>query len=898
MRGLEHNLRAWAAKELRYWEQATLEKISRQAHLTQDDLQELVQFFVEDAGLAPIPPNRPSLSPLQTIIAEPSQEPCRLNRIFNLRNVNALPEGQEIRFGPQLTLLFGNNGAGKSGYARALGSAGFARGERKVLPNACGVESKKGTKADIEISYSSGKRVVTWTEGNRCPELSGFYIFDGGSLTAHLTGSNPLSFTPGGLSLLTMLAEATDIVREKIRIMIERCEESHNFQAFFAGDSQAKNQLANLDAQTNLDALEGLARLTLEEKATSAALEREIAGLKLLDVSKQVEKRRQEIRDLGNLILALQRAQGELGEPTGAEVSNLISKQHSCREDVERSGVNQFEFQPFSQIGTDAWRQFVTAAKVLADSEGSRGSAYPRAGDPCLLCRQTLSDEAVHLIERLWAFLRSDAQAQLSRAETACATKARDLGRINLNYFASDSNVRRILDEELQVAIPALDAQVESCRERCREMREALRTNEVRLLPPLINFDLTDLRRLVAIRNDEVEELEKSDTEQRLAGAEKALRELEHRQMLGEHFPEIVAYVKRRRWAARAQQSLGTTRAITMKYNELFQELVTERYRRLFEETLKRFRRESRVTIETRGFKGETVRHVVLNPQSFRSGYSVDQILSEGEKRAVAIADFLTEAALDEHNSGIILDDPVTSFDDEWKKTLAGCLAELAKARQVVVFTHDLAFLYRIKERAEELNVDMVTHWIREEDGQPGFVYLDNSPVCERDFKAATKAKEYHSKAKDAPPEEQQALLQQGFGALRTSYEALIIFEIFCEVVGRFQERLSFGRLREVRVDPGLADKIIHRMETLSEYIDAHLHSDKFSSVKPSPAVLLEEISAFESIRKAQRDLRKTAEQPIPATKAEVALGESENRPKSAAESREVPIPANKPSTN
>jgi recombinational DNA repair ATPase RecF len=898
MRGLEKNLRSWAAKELRYWEQAALEKISRQDELTNNDIQELVQYFIEDAGLVSIPPDRPSLSLLESTIAEPEQVPCCLSRIFNLRNVNALPEGQEIRFGPQLTLVYGKNGAGKSGYARALGSAGFARGERKVLPNATGLESRKSTQADIEVSYSSGKKVITWTEGERCAELSGFYLFDGGSLTAHLTGSNPLSFTPGGLSLLTTLAELTDLVRENVRILIEKCEESHNFQAFFDGDSQVKNQLANLDAQTNVVALEKLAQLTPEEKTTSAALEREIAELKLLNITKQVEKRRQEIRDLGNLIQALQRAQVELGEPVVAEVTDLINKLRGCREAAERSGVNQFEFEPFSKIGTDAWRQFVTAAKALADSEGNRGAAYPRPGDPCLLCRQTLSAEAIDLIERLWAFLKSDAQAQLSRAESACATKARNLERINLNYFSPDSNARRILDEELQVAIPALDAQVESCQERCQEMQEALRTNEVRLLPPLINFDLTDLKRLVNIRHDEVEQLEKSDTGQRLAKAEKALRELKHRQILGERLSEIVAYVERRKWAAKAQQALGTTRAITMKYNELFQELVTERYRRLFEETLKRFRTESKVTIETRGSKGETVRHVVLNPKSFRTGFSVDQILSEGEKRAVAIADFLTEAALDRHNRGIILDDPVTSLDDEWKKTLAGCLAELGKARQVVVFTHDLSFLYRIKERAKELTVDAVTHWIREENGQPGFVYLDNSPVCEKDFRSTTKAREYYSKAKEAPPAEQQALLQQGFGALRTSYEALIIFEIFCEVVARFEERVSFGRLKDVRVDPSLLDEIIRRMETLSEYIDAHLHSDKFGSAKPSPTTLFDEINTFESIRRAQRDLKKPTDQPVPAGKAELARSEPENRPKSVVNTHEAPGPPAKPSAN
>jgi len=120
-------------------------------------------------------------------------------------------------------------------------------------------------------------------------------------------------------------------------------------------------------------------------------------------------------------------------------------------------------------------------------------------------------------------------------------------------------------------------------------------------------------------------------------------------------------------------------------------------------------------------------------------------------------------------------------------KNLGGCLAELGKARQVVVFTHDLSFLYRIKERAKELTVDAVTHWIREENGQPGFVYLDNSPVCEKDFRSrqrqgsiTVRQKKHHCRATGS--------LATGVGALRTSYEALIIFEIFCEVVARFEE--------------------------------------------------------------------------------------------------------------
>jgi hypothetical protein len=43
----------------------------------------------------------------------------------------------------------------------------------------------------------------------------------------------------------------------------------------------------------------------------------------------------------------------------------------------------------------------------------------------------------------------------------------------------------------------------------------------------------------------------------------------------------------------------------------------------------------------------------------------------------------------------------------------------------------------------------------------------------------------------------------------------------------------------------------------LSGYIDAHSHSDALATVKPTPAILFEEINAFEKIRRRQQELHK-----------------------------------------
>lgn len=464
--------------------------------------------------------------------------------------------------------------------------------------------------------------------------------------------------------------------------------------------------------------------------------------------------------------------------------------------------------------------QFLTSAKALADKEIEDGRLYPTPGAPCLLCHQPLSVSAVELLENYWQFLKSDAQTKLEVAQQACVSRAERLEQIGLNYFSVDSNVRRVIQGELEIIIPAIEAQTEACAARRQAFVQALRSFEEVPPPPLVEIDVTDLEQLAQIRRTELQILTNSNDGQELQTAEASYRGLRHRQILGDKLSDVKRYLERKKWAATARQSIGTTRTITTKYNELFEERVTGRYVTLFAKNLERFKKNIHVTIETRGSKGETVRQLALKVGGSARPYSVFQVLSDGEKRAVAISDFLAEVTLDQNCCGIIFDDPVTSLDDRWKDCIAQCLVEQALVKQVVIFTHDLAFLYHVKAHAVDFGVEISTHWIKDEGGYPGFVYQNSSPVCEGDYKSAKIAEDLYAKATKQPPEEQQSTLQEAFGALRASYEAFVIFDVFNGVVQRFEERMSFGRLKDV-------------------------HD------------LFEEITAFNEIRRKQRELKK-----------------------------------------
>ena len=100
-------------------------------------------------------------------------------------------------------------------------------------------------------------------------------------------------------------------------------------------------------------------------------------------------------------------------------------------------------------------------------------------------------------------------------------------------------------------------------------------------------------------------------------------------------------------------------------------------------------------------------------------------------------------------------------------------------------------------------------------------------------------------------------MVRDGFGALRTCYEAFIVFELFNEVVLRFNERISFGRLKEIVWDQEIAETVIEKCELLSTYIEGHLHSDEFTAKKPTAKDLISEIEAFDELRNRLKKLKK-----------------------------------------
>src|SRR5207249_3326089 len=187
--------------------------------------------------------------------------------------------------------------------------------------------------------------------------------------------------------------------------------------------------------------------------------------------------------------------------------------------------------------------------------------------------------------------------------------------------------------------------------------------------------------------------------------------------------PAIVKEIERlqEREALEAAKSAAATTGITKKILELSEESITEVVRDTFTRETERLRLE-RVTIaRTRADKGALLHQPKL--VGARQQVTLPRVFSEGERTALGLAAFFTEAHLDGSESALILDDPVTSLDHIRRGLVATRLAALAETRQVILFTHDVAFVADVTREAAARGVPVAERSVtrsRADERKPG----------------------------------------------------------------------------------------------------------------------------------------------------------------------------------
>jgi hypothetical protein len=199
------------AAALPVWEQDLVRRLATQASLIDTELDEIQAMLYAEHK---VPLAAPALSPVPISKADLPAAELALPKttILLLKDVahtNRLANDQILPFGVEgLTIIYGDNGSGKTGYGRLLKALCRARRDRiePILNNVYGAATKKPAQATIIFLSESEKHVVAWTDGTPPPaELCRISVFDAATAPLYADRQNQIEFLPQGLDILPRL---------------------------------------------------------------------------------------------------------------------------------------------------------------------------------------------------------------------------------------------------------------------------------------------------------------------------------------------------------------------------------------------------------------------------------------------------------------------------------------------------------------------------------------------------------------------------------------------------------------------------------------------------------------------------------------------------------------------
>ena len=860
-----HEILEWSKS--RYpWQREALRRLVVGGELSNEDVQELGEFCKAAHGLAE--PHR--IVPLAREHVPDEAEtgtPVSLDSIFHYRGVNALAENQTLRFSPHLTVVYGDNAAGKTGYIRILKSACRARGQEQILGNVVSGVAPHASVVAIKYRVGSEPETREW-EGNGDDEfISRVSVFDTRCAAVYLTEKTEVAFRPFGLDVFDKLVRACKAIRtqlEKEQRSLASNELAH-LQAQVPEGTAVAKLLSNINSLTKPETVQELSRLSPEDETRLALLERSLLDLKANDPEKlrrELALRAERVETLARHVRAVET------ELSPASVEDAVALRETSRRiymQATKLRESAFTTVVLPGTGSGSWSSLWEAARKFSEELAYPEEPFPAVGDGarCVLCQQDLDHAARHRLETFEAFVASTAEHELREVRDAWVERRSTFTDLEV----IPEHVKEILAEvriEHEALSDAIAAALAAAENRRRTVSLALREDgELAENCPDLKPVAAEVDALATQMLDRVAALQARVTPESQENMTYEALEFRARKVLAQHEGIVLDEIERKRKYAAYELCLRETRtnAITKKSTLLTRKAVTEKLRESFgcELSSLGFRHMEVELEEAGGAEGVLYHRLVL---ARAPGVELPKVVSEGEQRCLAIASFFAELSTADNRSAIVFDDPVSSLDYKWREGVARRLVKEAKTRQVIVFTHDVVFLLHLKELAEEEQVDQFDQHVRNLPGGAGVCAAELPWVA---LKVRRRVGYLRKRFQDA-----EKLYRQGhqdsyereaveiYGFLREAWERALEEELLGGVVERFRTTVQtqqVGSLADITRDDCRA--VTSAMTKCSRWLRGHDDAPAARAEVPKPAELKGDIDKLEEFLAAIRKRRK-----------------------------------------
>ncbi|WP_193099941.1 AAA family ATPase [Burkholderia sp. Z1] len=621
----------------------------------------------------------------------------RIRKISEVAGINAIKDGAALDFGTAgLFVIYGSNGSGKSGYSRLIKQICGSRAKEELIGNVFSKEHPEPS-ARIHVTVGDSEAEDIWKlSGGPVPKLRHIHVFDSSVATLYFGAKNEATYEPSRMRFVSSLIKICDLVSNELTDRKSKLQSKlPKFPDDLANTPSAKFITAMKAGTTaeaivtacsytdemNLERISG--EVTLAEKDIPGRLkvvDREISALSIVRTMVQGWKEALGNESLANLITA-----------RGA----AIKKRKAASEDAEKV----FAGSPLEGIGLESWRDLWEKAREFSVSHAYKDIEFPNiTGDAkCVLCQQPLGDDAKVRLMQFEKFVRGELEKDAADAERALSKLEKALPVLpDVKTWIASTNPIKL---EEQFASDWLSVLV-ACRSAANT---AVQLDQI----PIVEWDT--LESPIAVVSNA------------LLAEKKALTELLQdgkRQHLTFRVQELIA----RQWMHREQDairdeaqrldtvasltkaiSLTSTTALTRKNTELAEQELRGGYQDRFAKELKSLNG-ARLPVEPKSKQqGKGKVTFSLSVKEAGDDVKAESILSEGERRIIALAAFLADISGSGQPTPFVFDDPISSLDQDFEEHVVERLVALARERQVIIFTHRLSLLAQVESTVKKL---------------------------------------------------------------------------------------------------------------------------------------------------------------------------------------------------
>ena len=293
----------------------------------------------------------------------------------------------------------------------------------------------------------------------------------------------------------------------------------------------------------------------------------------------------------------------------------------------------------------------------------------------------------------------------------------------------------------------------------------------------------------------------------------------------GQAVTELRALVRRRERQAAAARPHGAKQRVTAALRKHTEQLLGSTYGPAFQARLRTFRvpHVDRLTARSAAKGGQAQRQHVVGKTA------ANNLLSEGEQRALALADFAAELDTRPDTAHpVVIDDPVSSLDYRRLENVIEYIRDLLQqGRQVIVLTHSVwlaaALMRDVQERKNGQGLDRAWTLVHTA-GRLGTTSRLDSRVLGNVDRLGERIEDLVARAEqEAEPGARHELVSHGFGLLRAWCESFVEQKVVCGVVARLDWQVRPTRLAHIdqrTLERGRA--VVRVYNRLHQRIDVH----------------------------------------------------------------------------